>query len=36
MCNIHIVKTATVRQVRNDFGKVLESVAASEEVTILK
>jgi len=30
------VKIATVRQVRNDFGKVLEWVAAGEEVTVLK
>jgi prevent-host-death family protein len=30
------MKTATIRQVRNDFGKVLEWVAAGEEVTILR
>jgi antitoxin (DNA-binding transcriptional repressor) of toxin-antitoxin stability system len=30
------MKTATIRQVRNDFGTVLGWVNAGEEVTILK
>jgi prevent-host-death family protein len=30
------MKTATVREVRNEFGKVLEWVAAGEEITVLK
>jgi len=30
------MKTATIRQVRNDFGTVLGWIAAGEEVTILK
>jgi antitoxin (DNA-binding transcriptional repressor) of toxin-antitoxin stability system len=29
------MKTATIRQVRNDFGTVLAWVAAGEEVTVL-
>ncbi len=29
------MKTATIRQVRNDFGTVLSWVAAGEEVTVL-
>ena len=29
------MKTATIRQVRNDFGTVLGWVAAGEEVTVL-
>ena len=37
MCNSMChMKTATVRQVRHEFGKVLEWVAAGEEVTVLK
>ena len=30
------MKTATIRQVRNDFGTVLGWINAGEEVTILK
>lgn len=29
------MKTATIRQIRNDFGTVLSWVAAGEEVTVL-
>jgi len=30
------MKTATIRQVRNDFGTVLHWIADGEEVTVLK
>ena len=33
--NVHTMKTATIRQVRNDLGTVLSWVAQGEEVTIL-
>ena len=32
---VHIMKTATIRQVRNDLGTVLSWVAQGEEVTVL-
>ena len=35
MCNIIVhMKTATIRQVRNDFGSVLHWVTCGEEVTV--
>ena len=37
MCNIIVhMKTATIRQVRNDFGSVLHWVACGEEVMVTR
>lgn len=37
LCNIIVhMKTATIRQLRNDFGSVLHWVACGEEVTVTR